>query len=212
MNRTSISIGAASLAALACGAAQADEKTYDLAGFTGVSVSAGITAEIAVGGDYSVRAESSEEGLEKLDIRVKGDALEIRRKNMSFNFGRSAKVTVYVSMPELKELEASSGSDAIAGGVSGDAFALDASSGASAEVKGECGALSLDISSGAHVEAAEFKCKSATIDASSGASATVFVTDAVNADASSGGSVKILGEPKSVQTDSSSGGSVKVVK
>lgn len=210
VSATGISI--VSVLALASAGALADEKTYDVSGFTGVSVSAGINAEIAVGGAYSVRAESTAEGLEKLDIRVRGGALEIRRKNMSFNFGRSAKVTVFVSMPEMNALEASSGSNANASGIAGDDFSIDASSGAHASAAGECGALSVDISSGAHVDAGDLKCKTASVDVSSGGNGTIFASESLVADASSGGNVRVLGEPKNVNIDRSSGGNVRIVK
>lgn len=207
-----LSILTFSIAATAAGSALADEKTYDLAGFEGVSVSAGVKAIVTVGGDYSVRAESSSDGLEKLEIRVRHGELDIGRKSHFMSFGRHNQVTVYVSMPALMRLDVSSGSETEATGVAGGPFSVDASSGADASITGSCDALSLDVSSGASVDASELKCKTGSADASSGGSARIFVSDSITADASSGGSIRVYGKPTNSNTDTSSGGSVHIVR
>lgn len=211
-NRISLGALACSVIALSAGSAFAAEETYDLSDFDAVSVSAGIEAIVTVGGDYSVRAESTEAGLEKLDIKVRGNSLDIGRKNMSFTFGKSPKVTVYVSLPALKALDASSGSHTEATGVAGGPFSIDASSGAHAEISGVCDNLSVDVSSGAHIEAEDLQCKSATADASSGAHASIYASDSIVADASSGGHIEVFGGPEEVNIDKSTGGSISIKK
>lgn len=198
--------------ALSTNAAFAAEETYNLSGFDAVSVSAGIEAIVTVGGDFSVRAESTQAGLDKLDIKQRGASLDIGRKNMNFSFGKSPKVTVYISMPALKALDASSGSHTEATGVAGGPFAIDASSGAHAELTGACDNLSVDVSSGAHIEAEALKCKSATADASSGAHASIFASESIVADASSGGHIEVFGGPEEVNIDKSTGGSISIKK
>jgi hypothetical protein len=205
-------LSALALSTVGAGGALAAEQTFNLDGFEAVSVSAGIEAIITVGGDYSVRAESTEEGLDRLEIELRGDELDIGRKNMRLSFGRQPKITVYVSMPALKALDASSGSHAKASGVEAGPFAVDASSGAHAEIAGVCDTLALDISSGAHVDAEALQCKSATADASSGAHATIFASDSITADASSGAHLVVVGGPDEVNIDKSTGGSISIRK
>lgn len=210
--RKTLSALTVSTGALAAGAALADEKTFDFGGFEGVSTSAGIRTIITVGEDFSVRAESAEEGLERLDIRVRNGELDIGRKRRPVSFGRQPEITVYVSAPALSALDASSGAYAEATGVARGPFSLDVSSGAHAIVSGVCTALNVDASSGAHAEAGALRCKTASVDASSGASAEIFASDSVVAEASSGASVEIHGEPANVNIDKSSGGGVRIVK
>lgn len=210
-NRAHI-LAIATAIALAGGSALADEQTYDLSGFKTISVSAGISAKVTVGSDYSVRAESTAEELERLDIHVRGDELSIGRKNgRFFNFSHD-QATVYVTLPALSGLDVSSGADAEASGVSSSAFALEASSGASIIVSGECSTLSVDVSSGADIDAEDLICETANADASSGASAEIHASKSIVADASSGGSIRVHGSPTNVNLDRSSGGSISIRK
>ncbi|GAB4530408.1 MAG: hypothetical protein Kow00133_19130 [Amphiplicatus sp.] len=210
MMSRAVAICAAGLAFTA-GAAFAESRTYDLSGFDAVSVSAGLDAEITVGGDYSVHAEGTEKGLERLDVIVKGGELVIRRKpRVGFVWGRSESVVVYVTTPALTRLDVSSGADATATGVDSDSFVIDASSGAHVEVSGRCGALVADVSSGASIEADGLQCRRVTADASSGGSMRVHASEAVTADASSGGDIDVYGGPDNINIDESSGGDVSI--
>jgi hypothetical protein len=202
---------AGAAAAAAAGPAMAAEKSFQVGDFTGVSVSAGIIAEVSVGGAVSTRAEGTDEGIEKLEVFVKDDELVIRRKPMSgFNWGERQRVTVYVTTPKLERVDSSSGSRLVATGVDASDFAIDVSSGSSSEVAGRCTTLAVDASSGASLKAATLKCENVTADGSSGASVRVHASKAVIADASSGASVHVSGSPKNVNIDESSGGNVSV--
>lgn len=202
-----------STAAVTAGAAAAAEKTYDIANFAAVGVSAGIEAEIRVGGDYSVKAVGDQQELDELRVEKKGDGLEIGRKPMKFSWGRKrGEVKVFVTLPALKALDVSSGASADASGVDADSFAVEASSGAQATIAGACGALAADVSSGGDIEADALKCKSGAAEASSGGAMDVFVSDSIVAEASSGGSIRVHGTPKNVSIEKSSGGSVRVAE
>lgn len=205
-------LGVASALALIGGAALADEESFDFEGFDSVSTSAGVMAKITVGPDYSVRAESTPKGLEKLRIRLEGSDLMIGRKPNTRSWSKADRVTVYVTLPSLKSLDVSSGSDAEASGVKSSAFTIDASSGAHAVIDGECGALTVDISSGAHVDAERLACESAMADVSSGGHGEIHASKNVTADASSGGHLAVYGSPVNTNFDRSSGGSISVKK
>ncbi|HXI86381.1 MAG TPA: DUF2807 domain-containing protein, partial [Parvularculaceae bacterium] len=77
MKKTMLGVSALAGLALASGAALADQKTYDFKNFDSVSVSAGIHLVLTAGGDYSIRAEGDEDALDKLDIKLRGDKLDI---------------------------------------------------------------------------------------------------------------------------------------
>lgn len=195
---------------LAAGAAAAEERTWPLTGFEGIDASAGTHVEIKTNPEFTIRAVGDGEAIEKLKIELDGKTLEIGRKP-SVQWGRrSGKVTVYVTLPDLKALSVSSGAHAKASGVKGGPVALDASSGGHSEVSGVCDALAIDVSSGGHLNAEELRCRSASADASSGGHAAIFVSESLAANASSGGHIGVAGAPKNVAIDKSSGGNVTI--
>ncbi len=201
---------ASTAAALLATPAFAETQTFNLAGFTRVSAAAGTSVNVTVGGDYSVVAESTSKGLEKLRVEVVGDELQIGRKHKSISWGRSDSVTVNVTMPAVSGLDVSSGASLDATGVDAGSFALDASSGGALDVTGRCDALSVDVSSGGDIDAQGLVCRTAVADASSGGNADIFASESVTGDASSGGNIDVYGKPKNVTKDTSSGGSVSV--
>ncbi|MCB2098495.1 MAG: head GIN domain-containing protein [Parvularculaceae bacterium] len=188
----------------------AETQSFDLSGFTRVSASAGTTVNVTVGGDYSVVAESSAKGLERLRVEVKGDELQIGRKHKTMSWGRGVEVVVNVTLPALSGMDVSSGAELDATGVDAGSFDIDASSGGSLDVTGRCDALNVDVSSGGDIDARGLECRTAVADASSGGSADIYASESIIGDASSGGSIDVYGKPKNVNKDTSSGGSVSI--
>lgn len=210
--KTYIALAASAAAASAAGGAAAEERTYNYRDFSVIGVSAGVEADIKVGGDYSIRAVGDSEELDRLRVEKRGEGLDIGRKPTKFSWGRRrGGVTVYVSLPALRGVDVSSGADVEAADVDAKSFALEASSGGLVSVAGECGALAVDVSSGGSIEADALRCKTAAADASSGGAMDIFVSETLVADASSGGSIRVVGAPTSVSVEKSSGGSVRVV-
>lgn len=202
--------GAVSLSAMTL--AYADTQSYDFSGFTVIDASAGVDVEVTVGGSYSVRAEGEPEALERLKIERDGDALEIGRTHdrAFFSPGRKWKVTVYVTMPELNGVDASSGADVVASGIDAGDFSASVSSGADATLSGSCATIRADGSSGADLNARDLECENAIADVSSGADLTLYASQSLEADASSGGDITVYGSPKNTNIDKSSGGGVSV--
>lgn len=202
--------GAATMSASMLTVAHAETKNFNIEGFSEVDSSAGVTVIISVGGDYEIRAEGSADSLEWLRVEKKDRVLEIGRKTRNWTFKRQEKPTVYVSMPRLTGVDASSGSDISADNVDAGNFSIDVSSGADVRVSGKCDTLNVDVSSGSDADARDLKCKNVVADASSGADAMVYASESINADASSGGDIHVYGGPENIQTDESSGGDVSI--
>ena len=200
---------ASAITLLAASAACAETQSFSFTDFTKVSVSAGVDADITVGGEYSIVAEGSDKALERLKMNVSNGELQIGRK-ATIGWRRGDDVHVTITMPSLKALEVSSGASADVTGVDAGAFDIDASSGASADVAGVCGDLNLDVSSGGNIDARGLECRNAVADASSGGSADIFASESINGDASSGGSIDVYGSPQRIGKNTSSGGSVSV--
>lgn len=207
---TTASFGVVTFVGALASVAHAETKTFDFEGFDKVSVAAGIEATIGVAEDYSVVAETTEEEMERLDIRMNGRVLLIGRNFRGVSWGRRDPVTVTIAMPMIKGLAVSSGARVEADRVDAGDFNIDASSGGLLTVAGRCDALDLDVSSGGRADAESLKCVEVTADASSGGSADVFASQAVSAEASSGGAISVAGAPATVSKETSSGGSVDV--
>lgn len=221
-------------AIFAAAPAFADERVFDVSGFSGVSVGSGLTVEIAKGAAFSVVAEGSELALKRLQIEARGETLVIEQSPRGFErfsplmWALADEAQVRVSLPELAAVTASAGSDVRAtgsaaetfsaeassgaglsvAGVAAEAVRLSSSSGARLEVVGNCGALGADASSGAALDAGGLTCASASVEASSGADVEIAAVE-VRAEASSGADIEVWGASK-VEADESSGGDVRV--
>ncbi|MDT8402229.1 MAG: head GIN domain-containing protein [Bacteroidales bacterium] len=87
-------------------------ETRDLDNFTGVGFGVAGTLIIEQGGNFSVVLEGDEDYLKEIETTVRGDILVIRHGRwMTFN---NKKVTVYVTMPEIEELNVSGSGNIIA--------------------------------------------------------------------------------------------------
>lgn len=188
--------------------AAADERQYDLSGFDSISVATGIKASVEAGRDYTITAMSSEKGLQRLEVVVENGDLKLRRRTRGMNWGRKDGVKVFITLPNLTGIDASSGAHVTAVNIDADDFAIDASSGAHVTARGTCGLLEIDVSSGSAVEAKSLECRRVRADASSGARADVFAGEDLFADASSGAHLRASGDPATVRQDTSSGGSI----
>jgi len=191
--------------------------------FTAVSASEGLDVYVTQGDEYDIRVEADENvidliGTDIRDVKLKIHAIE--------NIGRATK-NVYVTLPEITALSASSGSDLETRGtiasrnirldassgadlkaaVEADEVEADCSSGADIRVSGRTNLFYADASSGSDIKAGDLQAKICHANASSGADIRVYATESLTADASSGADIHYSGEA-SVQTKKSASGSV----
>ncbi len=225
-------IAALALATTAIAAlpALAETKSYDVRDFDSIDVSAGIRVFYETGVPTSVTVENDDNDFSDIIVEVDDGELNLKRPR-KMGWGNKRKpYTVRVGVASLSEIEASSGSSIEGTGLTGDDVSIDVSSGARAEISGisageveievssgssveasgTCTELDADVSSGASLNASKLECTSLVADASSGASTHAYASDRVNADASSGASVRVQGGATNVTIDKSSGGSVSV--
>lgn len=93
--------------------------------------------------------------------------------------------------------------------IKADAIDAGLSSSGDITISGSCNQLEVDASSAGDFNGYDLVTKIADLEGSSGASIKVNVTDQLDAQASSGASIRYLGSPKNTNSDSSSGGSVR---
>ncbi|MEE2879313.1 MAG: head GIN domain-containing protein [Pseudomonadota bacterium] len=228
--KTRFTLLAIAATAVAAAPALAETRTYDVRDFDEIDVSAGIEVYYETGAAQSVSVENSKGDFSDIVVEVDDDRLVLKRaKRMNWG-GKREKYVVTVSVDSLSEIEASSGAYVEGSGLTGDDTSIDvssgarvvvtnvsageveveASSGASVEASGNCNEISAEASSGSTIDAEELQCTTLTADVSSGASIRAYATNRVDAEASSGGSVRASGGATDVTIDKSSGGSVKV--
>ncbi|MCA8900316.1 MAG: DUF2807 domain-containing protein [Hyphomonas sp.] len=203
--KTPILASAAIGAALCLSAFAGEQKSFSNTGFDELDVAAGLEVTYRAGDSYSVVAEILKGDADDLRITQDGTRLKISRKTTS-GWGNRFRAKVTVTSPDLRGIDASSGSSISATGVDADDFGLKVSSGASAEISGTCGNLSVKVSSGGNADARDLKCESVTAKASSGGSADVYASEAATSNASSGGSVDVWGKPKQQDANRSMSG------
>ncbi len=197
-------------------------------GFEGVKACCSLTVEVTPGSTISVRVEAEENLQEYVETKVFGNTLEIGFKD-KVNVQPKRDITVYVTMPKLEMLDASSSADIYTTGefkgdrlklesssgstvkamFSGRDVTADVSSGGNIKVAGTADYIEAEASSGGQVHAEDLEAKEADADVSSGGGIEVNVSEKLKADASSGGRVRYSGKPSTVNTDASSGGSVR---
>ena len=212
--------------------AWADEKSFDLSGFDGVSAAEGIHVFITTGEEFEVIAESDDaRQLKRLDLDVRRGTLRARMDNKPLSLIRTKgwKVTVRVTMPSLVQAEASSGAELVAEAMSSSALELESSSGSTLRVEaidggaisadvssgaeliisgGSCKSLSADVSSGSSLDMEKVQCADVEIDASSGSDASVHADKLIDANASSGASIRVYGAHEDIKIETSSGGDI----
>jgi len=191
--------------------------------FTEILASEGLDVYISQGETATIKVEADSNVIDLIATDIKQGELHIHTTE---NIGRATK-TVYVSLPALTSIKATSGADVetqntirganirlsassgadLSATLVANSINASTSSGASLKVSGESDNLTASASSGSDLVAAELMSRNVIADASSGAYVKVHAIEKLDANASSGGDVDYTGEAKVSQVKSS-GGSV----
>lgn len=193
--------------------------------FTKVKVSTGLDLYIRQGEKNSLTVEADENLHDIIVTEIENGRLRIYSEK---NIWRAKAKKIYLTVTNIDELTATSGSDAysentlnvqdfelsVSSGadaeitVKAENITTNASSGADLRVSGEANTHYSNASSGSSIKAFSLKSKNVTVKVSSGADIDVFASESINARASSGGDVDYRGNPETINKKTSSGGSV----
>lgn len=189
-------------------AALAETKTYNLSGFSGISVSASNNVVLKQG-PYSVVAESTGD-FDGLRIEKDGDTLEVGREpDFKWWPGRNPRITVTVTAPDISRIHVSSSADVTTAGYSFKDVDVDVTSSGNVRLAGTCAALQLRVTSSGDFKGQDLHCETANARVSSSGDADVYATRRASGRASSSGDIRIHGQPPEVEKETSSSGSVK---
>ena len=120
--------------------------------------------------------------------------------------GSEVKSKMELKMNSI-DISVSSGAD-IDLAISASKMRVDCNSGANVDLSGSAENLDVDGSSGANIKISDLKSINCNAGASSGANVRVTVTEKLSAKASSGGQIRVSGDPKERDVQKSSGGDV----
>lgn len=199
--------------------------------FNGIKVSTGIDLYITMGTVEEVKIVAEDDIIDDLITEVKDGTLRIYMKQsnnwFNWNIGNQTR-KAYVTVKELKKIDASSGSDVqsenmlkgenleVKASSGSDVtldiyyknFSLNISSGSDVKISGKTKNFKAEASSGSDIKAQNLESSICRVSVSSGSDASVNVTDELYAKASSGADVRYYGNPKVKDIDESSGGDV----
>jgi hypothetical protein len=201
-------------------------ETRNVGSFTGVKAAEAIDVYLKKGDKESVKVEVTGASPSEVLTEVSGSFLKVHMKDGNH---KNVTVKVYVTYVSLEKLSVSSAGSIFSDGavkgnrmeISGSSagtveLALEvnqlevtSSSAADIELSGKAKTVSFEASSAGEVDAYDLEAESVNAEASSGGSVKLNVTKSLTAHASSGGGIKYRGNPDKSVTDSSSGGSVK---
>ncbi|MDT7832930.1 head GIN domain-containing protein [Flavobacteriaceae bacterium S356] len=193
--------------------------------FTKVKVSTGLDLYIKQGDKVSLTVEADENLHDIIITEVDNGRLKIYSEK---NIWRAKARKVYLTVTDIEELKATSGSDAysentlkvkdfelsVSSGadanitIDADNITTSASSGADLRVSGKANTHYSSASSGSSINAFALKSRNVTVKVSSGADINIHASESINAKASSGGDIDYRGNPENVNKKTSSGGSV----
>ncbi|WP_163322461.1 head GIN domain-containing protein [Draconibacterium mangrovi] len=212
-------------------AGHSDEtQMRQISGFNAIKVSTGIDLYLTMGNTEEVKVVADDDIIDDLITEVEGGTLKIyMKRNNWFNWGSGNQTRkVYVTVKELNELSASSGSDVESTNtLEGESLevscssgsdlkievfyknlSVDTSSGSDAKLSGKVKTLRVDASSGSDIKASDLESAICYANASSGSDITVSVSSELYANASSGSDINYHGNPEIRDIDESSGGDV----
>lgn len=191
--------------------------------FDEIEVSRGLDVYLTQNGSESISIQADENLHDIIKTEIEGDVLKIYAEE---NISYSEAQKVMVSFKSLSRISASSGSDVYSKNTfnlesirlttdSGSDMTLDinaknidcsSSSGSDLRLSGTATNLIASASSGSDIKAGDLTVETSRVKASSGADITVNTTRELHASASSGGDIKYLGNPETVdKTDGVSG-------
>jgi hypothetical protein len=202
-------------------------ETRNVSPFSGVKAAEGIDVYLKKGDKENVKVEVSDGVSPSVVLtEVSGSYLKVHMKSGNH---RNVNAKVYVTYVQIDKLSASSAGNIYSDGpikaaameissssagtievtIEVNTLQASASSAGDVELKGKAKSASVDASSAGEIDAFDLETESVNAEASSGGSIKTNVTRNLTAHASSGGSIRYRGNPDKQNTNSSSGGSVK---
>jgi len=175
--------------------------------FTSVDAGSGFNLEISQSSSYRVLVTADDNVMDNIEISKSGNTL-----NVGVKWGSSlSSVTlkVEISMPELRRLELSGGSQGkIEDFSSANSFSIDLSGGSQLTGNGETDDLTIEASSGSRLDFTDFTAKDVNVKLDGGSHATINLDGTLDADLNGGSQLYYFGNPSLGDIETSGGSSI----
>ena len=205
------------------------QTTRNLSYFNKLSASSSVKVKLIKSNEHKVEFKMTSGDEDRLITEVKNDRLIVKIKSKSFGWNGNAKAAVKVYYTELNEVDVSAGASvkgeevinatnmevSVSSGaradleVESEKIYAEVSSGGRIELEGSAKNGKYEASSGGFIDAVSMVCDNVDAEASSGGQMKVHANKKLNAEASSGGSIKYRGEADYTNTDSGWSGKIK---
>ncbi len=201
------------------------EQNRKIKGFNKIDVSRGMNVYISQGEVTKVVVKADENLLEAIETKTEGDVLIIRATQ---NIRNATSKKVYLTVPDLEEIEASSGCNIFSETklvykdlkvksssgsnvtleINSDRSEFSSSSGSNIKLRGKTNSFKAKASSGSNIKAEELASDNCETKASSGSNIWITAQNNFSGDVSSGANIFVYGNPKNSNIEKSSGGNI----
>ena len=196
-------------------------QTRQIGNFTGIKVSTSVSVKLVKADSPKIEYKMIKGSDSDLITVVKGNNLIVKTKSKFGSWNNNAQAKVIVYYTELNDISVSAGASVksddpiktqdmdidVSSGSSADVEVIaqsidaDASSGATLKLEGSAKKAEYDASSGSTINAKMMICDYVNADVSSGATIRAHVNKKLNADASSGGTIRYTGDADDTRID-----------
>lgn len=207
------------------------QSTRSVGNFKEVSASSNVSVKLIKSDMQKVEFKMTTGDEEDLITEVKNGKLILKIKSGMFRRNSKAKAKVKVYYTDLNGVEASAGASIksddliytssmdveVSSGaiidleVESEKLSVEASSGGKIHLEGSAKNGDFDVSSGGNIDGSQLICDNVAADASSGGQLQVHANKKLNAEASSGGSIRYKGSVEYTHTDAGRSGQIKRV-
>ncbi|GAB3910273.1 hypothetical protein GCM10028803_49820 [Larkinella knui] len=209
---------------------QDETRTFNVSNFDQLDLGSAFTIHVTRGIGYKVTASGRSDDLDDLEAKVNGNKLQVRYKD-KLGWGRNRqRVTVNVTMPNLRSVSFSGASRSDVTGfhnlkelgvdisgastsnieVDAERVMIDLSGASNVTLTGQAKRVEGDVSGATTLKAYDLKVANASIDLSGASSARMHVTDRLDAEASGASSLTYRGSA-SIRSNTSGASSIKSV-
>jgi len=172
---------------------QTQQKNFS--DFTIINLNNGLQVQITQGSSYNVSITADSNVINRVDVTQTGNVLTIGlQPGTLFDIGGTLRATIM--MPDLQEIDLTEGSSAnVANFAMSHDISVSASGGSTITMNGQANGLSASCSGGGGLKLSNFHVNTASVQLSGGSSATISVSDKLDANLSGGSSLTYSGNP-----------------
>jgi hypothetical protein len=187
------------------GSGKAAREVRTVGAFTAVEVSSALRVEISIAAEPRVEITGDDNLLPLITVELGKHGLEIRSRQ---GLQPSVPLVVHIKAPQLRSITASGASTVTVHDVRADALSVEVSGASTLRGDGSVHQLTAEVSGAADLALDLLPAERATVHVASAGSATINVSQALEAHVSGAAKLTYSGNPPDVKKDVSSAGSI----